>query len=204
LLLVLCAAGCAAAPDASRAAVSEDPLGDVPADFSVDLTVLAGPDTGATKGAAAPVEPAGRDVHRRPGHYVVLCDGMLHWSEGGAEPGRGLPPAQRLLDQQQMAGLWLLLDKHGYADPARGAEPVNPRIIEAQPGETVWLAIITGRGQRWAFLRRAGPDGEPDPSMSELVGHLARLAWADTLAEPALGVPRRFDYGPDPYARYRR
>jgi hypothetical protein len=195
LLLLLVAAGCSAPPSGEGAA-GADPLAAVPGDFSLDLTVRAGPEP--QEGAVAP------DVSLRPGHYVVFCDGALHWAAGGADRARGLPPQRRNLDRGQVAGLWSLLERLGYADPDQGAAPVNAMLLEAAPGETVSMCIITGNGRRWAFVSREGPDQEPDPAMPRLIEHLGGLAWATVADKPATGRPGRTEFGPDPYARYRR
>ena len=197
LLPLLVAAGCSAPPSGEGGAgAGTDPLAAVPDDFSLDLTVRAGPEP--QEGAVAP------DLSLRPGHYVVFCDGALYWAAGGAEPARGLPPQRRDLDRGQVAGLWSLLERLGYADPNRGAAPVNAKLLDAAPGETVSLCIITGNGRRWAFVSREGPDQEPDPAMPRLIEHLDGLAWATSAAQPAAAGPRRPEFGPDPYARYRR
>jgi hypothetical protein len=197
LLPLLVAAGCSAPPPGEAGAgAGSDPLAAVPDDFSLDLTVRAGPEP--QDGAPAP------DVSLRPGHYVVFCDGALHWAPGGAGPARRLPPQRRDLDQGQVAGLWSLLERLGYADPNQGAAPVNAMLLEAAPGETVSMCVITGNGRRWAFTSREGPDRAPDPAMPRLIEYLEGLAWAAAAAPPAAVGPRRTEIGPDPYVRYRR
>jgi hypothetical protein len=197
-LLPLLAAGCSATPSGEAdAGARMDAARAVPADFSLDLTVQTGPDTGGP-GTAGP------DVPLRSARYVLFCDGSLHWGAGGTDPARGLPPQRRTLDQQQIAGLWSLLERLGYADPHGAAEPVNVRLVEVAPGEAVSLGIITGHGRRWAVASRDGPDGKPDPAMPRLIEHLDGLAWATASSDPAARAPRRAEFGPDPYARYRR
>jgi hypothetical protein len=199
LLVLLVAGGCSAPPPGDAGAgtgTGTDPLVPVPADFSLDLTVRAGPEP--QEGAVAP------EVSLRPGHYVVFCDGALHWAAGGAKTARTLPPHRRDLDHGQVAGLWSLLERLGYADPDHGAAPVNAMLLDASPGETISMCIITGNGRRWAFVSREGPDQEPDPAMPRLIEHLGGLAWATSAAPPAAVGPRRTEFGPDPYARYRR
>jgi hypothetical protein len=197
VLLPLLVAACSAAPrgDADTGGRA-DPLAVVPADFSLDLTVQVVPDD-ERQG------PGGREVSPRSAHYVVFCDGSLHWEAGAPDPAQGLPPLRRVLDRRQVAGLWSLLERLGYTDPDSAEAPANPRLVEAAPGQTVSLGIITGRGRRWAVESRAGPDGGPDPAMAGLIEHLDGLAWAQSETESA-GPPRRPEFGPDPYARYRR
>ncbi|MHC4774239.1 MAG: hypothetical protein ACYTBR_03115 [Planctomycetota bacterium] len=197
-LLPLLAAGCSATPSGEGdVGARTDPARAVPADFSLDLTVRPGPDTGGPG-------PADPDVSLRWARYVLFCDGSLHWAAGGADPARGLPPQRRVLDQRQIAGLWSLLERLGYTDPQSAAAPVNVNLIEVAPGETVSVGVITGHGRRWAVASREGPDRKPDPAMPRLIEHLDGLAWATAADDPAAGALRRDEYGPDPYARYRR
>jgi hypothetical protein len=198
LLPLLVAAGCSATPSGEGdAGAGRDPMRALPADFTLDVTVRVGPDTGR-QGAA------GREVSLRPVHYVLFCDGSLHWEAGGADPARGLPPHRRVLDRRQVAGLWSLLERLGYTDPESADAPVNAKLVEAAPGEIVTLSIITGHGRRWAVVSRDGPDRRPAPAMPRLIEHLDALAWATAPTESATEAPRRAEFGPDPYARYRR
>ena len=61
------------------------------------------------------------------------------------------------------------------------------------------MVLVTGDGHRWA---RTETLGGTDGALDRLVERLAGLAWAaDT---PAAGAPpHRYDFGPDPYERYR-
>ncbi|MHC4080347.1 MAG: hypothetical protein ACYTFF_07775 [Planctomycetota bacterium] len=197
LLPLLVAAGCSTPPLGEvDAGAGADPLAAVPDDFSLDLTVRAGPEP--DEGAVAPGDSL------RPGHHVLFSDGSLHWAGGGADPGRGLPPQRRVLDQGQVAGLWSLLQSLGYSNPERGAAPVNAKLLEAAPGGTVSQCVITGDGRRWAFVSRQGPGQEPDPAMPMLIDYLDELAWATAPTGRAAEGPRRNEFGPDPYARFRR
>ena len=59
---VIGAAGCA-----TKKTVSIDPLGVAPNDFSIELTILTGPQA-----------PASNDAHLRQSRYVLFADGSLH------------------------------------------------------------------------------------------------------------------------------
>ena len=73
------------------------------------------------------------------------------------------------------------------------------------PQRLVHLLAVTGNDDRWVFTRSYGPGDATDPALTELIRHLADLAWADDLPEGRIIVqPRRYDLGPDPYARYRK
>lgn len=169
----------------------------MPPDFSLDVSVVAGsvPGDGAQRAA-------GREVFTRPGHYILLPDGSLHWAAGD-QPVPGLPPRRRVLDRRQVADLWALAQQLGLADPAQAMGPVNPRLLEVEPGQLVYLAILTGRQQRWAFERRVDAGQPQDPVMSVFVGRLAALAWVGLAPQPAEELQREYEFGPDPYARYR-
>lgn len=188
-LLVATLAGCAGSGE--KAPVDHDT--GMPADFSLDLKVLAGA-ASVPPASEAPIGPASV----WPGHYAVLCDGSLYW----APHGDGLPPRRRALDEGQLEELWELVRRVRFDEPGR--EAVNPRLVEAGRGELVHLAIVTAAGKRWTVVRRT-VGGEPmDEGMTRLVEELAALAWVSPPRPRRPVAPRRYDYGPDPYSRYRR
>ena len=191
--------GCAASgPPPSGTGVTKsqvDPL-QVPADFSLDLTVWAD-----VAGAAAGQPDA--DPHVRAGRFILFCDGSLHWSGRVEDPEDEMPPLRRILRRADMAALWTLIRQLGMDDATRATPAVNVRLVEPPPGEVLYLAVLTGDGQRWAFQRQAPSRDQPDPAMTSLVGRLSELAWAD-LVDVVPVIPRRYQFGPDPYARYRR
>jgi hypothetical protein len=166
----------------------------VPADFSVDLAVLTAPDLKRP-----------REAEARPARFVVFCDGSLHWGPR-LDPGVDrLPPPRRTLTRRQIAEVWSLARQIGLADPALAGEVANLRLMEPQPGQVVYVAIFTGRGDRWTHVRRLDADEPIDPAWARFVRHLAGLSWAgEPPPEPVRAAPRRYDFGPDPYARYRR
>ncbi|MDY7107454.1 MAG: hypothetical protein SYC29_02350 [Planctomycetota bacterium] len=181
------AAGCAATRPATP-----DPLAAAPEDFGLELIVRRGPDL-----------PEAADVHLRPGHFLFLPDGSLHYAAGPTVAGE-IPPEIRTLDRGQVAELWSLTGRLGLADPAANMPPLNFDLIEAPEEGVVYLLGVTGDDRRWAFVDEARPGETPDPAAVRLVHYLADLAWVDE--EPAgriTIIPRRYDLGPDPYARYR-
>ena len=180
LIAVLC--GCAAGP------VVSDPYATVPPDFSLDLVVL-----------ASTVEVSPVDPEQRSGRFLVWVDGSLRW----APVPRGLPPWRRTLERREMAALWSLVKQLGMDGPDGADPPTNHKLIEQAPDETIYLLMITADGDVWGYVRRIDAGETPDPAMVQLVRHLATLAWADS-PPPAAAVPRRYDFGPDPYERYRR
>jgi hypothetical protein len=197
LLLVLAVGGCASTP-AGEGGAGAAARSLVPTDFSLDVIVRPGP------APADPADDTGRGRSLRPAHYVLFCDGSLHWEGDTVAPHRKLPPLTRVLDRREMAGVWSMLERLGYADPAAGEEPVNAALVEVPPGETYVQSVITGNGDRWARADRRETGSEPDATTVELIEHLAGLAWASAWIDPADEEPLRNEYGPDPYARYRQ
>lgn len=191
--------GCAAKPAARPPVVGvttsqDDPLV-VPADFSVDLTVWA-----RTPGTTGQPPAA---TNTRPGRFILFCDGSLHWSGRVDHPEDEMPPLRRVLRRGDMAALWTLIRQLGMDDMTNSTPLVNVHLVEPPAGEVLYLAVLTGEGQRWAIQRQAAAADRPDPAMASLVGRLTELAWGGA-AEGGPGAPRRYDFGPDPYARYRR
>jgi hypothetical protein len=189
LAAVLLIVGCAA-PIESAA----EPFGAAPEDFSIEVEIATGPN--------APDRP---EVHLRPGRLVLLPDGSLYY---GAPP-RGrlekLPPRRRELDRRQIAEVWSLLRQIGLADPEAAAPSTNLALIEPPRDGIVYALAVTGSGERWTYIRASLADEPPDPAAVMVVRHLAALAWATDLpAERITVIPRRYDLGPDPYAKYRQ
>lgn len=174
---------------------SIDPL-EVPPDFSVDLTVWA--DVNARGRGAARAQPP-----VQPGRFILFCDGSLHWSGRVEHPEDERPPLRRVLRRADMAAIWTLIRQLGMDDAANATPPVNVHLIEPPPGQVLYLAVLTGDGRRWAVQRQTPARDEPDPAMRSLVERLSELAWASP-AGTTPTAPRRYDFGPDPYARYRR
>ncbi len=179
------AGGCASSRPAEQAPAAPA----APVDFALDVTVLAGTAWLRAEASRGPLDSTGR--------YVLLCDGSLHW---GPQP-KDFPPRRRVLEWEQMHDLWLLGVELGLMDPAGADPPVDPRLVQGGPGEMVYVAIVTAGDKRWMYERRAGADQPADEAMSRFVDRLAALAWVGPPRIRASGVE---DFGPDPYARYRR
>lgn len=195
-VLVLLGACFALGACAAQRTAAVDPIGDVPDDFSIDLTVLVQP----TDEDALTV----RAAHLKQSRIVLLPDGSLHY---GADPDRGadwLPGLTRRLSRQQIAHVWALLRQLGLTDVEQADPMVNFNLIEVRPGDVAYLAALTAESERWAFLRVSPISGEPDAAMVMLVRTLAQLAWATDIEQVDDDTPaRRYDFGPDPYVRYR-
>lgn len=187
-LAFLAFTGCAAPPP-----VEDDRLAVVPPDFSIDLTILT--DRRTARGA---------DPHLWPSKVVVFPNGELHYGTNDERGTKWLPPFTRRLSRQQMADLWKLAVRQGLADPDQADNLVDLTITQAPRDHVVYMAQLTGDGDRWAFVRRFATGEPADAAIAPLARRLAELAWATDQFESRPGVvPRRYDLGPDPYARYR-
>jgi hypothetical protein len=183
LIFVLIAGGCASTERAV-------PVSDVaPADFTLEATVMRGP-------AAPPAE----DVAQRPSRYVLFPDGSLHSEVAVGVRPTHLPARMRTLSREQVDGLWRDAVALDLADPDRG-EPPTSMAMEATPAGITNLLVFSAGGRRWMF--RAVDPG-PDDASTRIVHELARLAWTSRYPDPeVMIIPRRYDLGPDPYARFR-
>lgn len=195
LSLVLLVLGPAMIGCAGRVSLASDP-GAAPADFTIDLTVLSDEEFSRRIGA---------EFH--PGRYVVLPDGTLHAHIGPVERRAGeIPALVRTLDHRQVNALWQLVQELGFTDPSQEDAAGNLDLIETQPNQVTYLASIVAEGTRLNYGRAVSATEATDLRFSRLTRVLAGLAWVsdEPPAESARRIPRRYDFGPDPYARYRQ
>lgn len=193
IMLLLALASCA-----QPRPVALDPLGEPPEDFTIDLTILSEPQRRQER----PTES-----HLRPSRIVLFADGSLHYDVDDQQQTKPnhLPGLTRRLTRSQVAQVWALTRQLGFANPEIGEPPVNFNLIESRQGEVAYLLSMTGNDERWMFIRSAPLAEEQDPAMVELVRTLAHLSWGSDLPEREHTIGfRRYDFGPDPYARYRR
>lgn len=186
----LAATGCSAPP--RGAAGATDPVGTVPADFSLEIDVRPG------RGVAERAK-----VEERAARFVLLPDGSLH-GETDLVPREGLRPARvRRLVREQMADVWSELVSAGFADPALADFTGNTNLLEPEAGMMLATIEVHANGRRFAFVRRYKPGERDEQAVRGLVRTVAALGWAsdEALAESA-EIPLRYDLGPDPYARY--
>jgi hypothetical protein len=209
LLVVLSGAVCGcASPQRTATAPSADVLALAPADFTIDITILTGK---AIERAVREsvlrerADPVTLVVQRQQSKLVLLADGSLHY---GTHPHRGadwLPPWSRRLSREQVAEVWSLLHQLGFDDPAAADDMGNLTLIEESTDEIVHIVAITGDGRRWQFVRRTPGGAAPDGATTALIRRLAALAWAsDGQYADTVMLPVRYDFGPDPYATYRK
>lgn len=193
IVLVACLllGGCATKPP-----VVVDPLGAAPQDFSLDVTVMTGRDVD--------------DVQKAKllcGRYVLEADGSLHQgvAESASWGARWLPERTRTLSREQVAQVWSLTQQMGFVDPVRGNENINLYLIDPSPGDVTYLLATTANDNRMTYVQSKGI-GEPgDPAVTRLVEMLAELSWTSpTPQAQGYEIPMRYEFGPDPYARYRQ
>jgi len=157
-------------------------------EFSIEVIVRAG--DGRTELHAG--------VENRPGHYVLLADGSLH----AGSLGRWMPPRRRVLMKDELAIVHSALR---VIDEA--SQRTHPRRVERETPADRVLSIavdVRTRDEAWMVSRTYGPGDAVDREMAGLVRRLAALSWMpDVEPEGQPLAPRRYDLGPDPYARYR-
>jgi len=200
-VMALAPGGCANAPAMHDGDVAS------PEDGTIEIRVMSGAD-------------APRDVlETRSLHAVIFPDGSLHFALSDRGNGRvlaerpqrerigpdGLPPRVRILSRQEMGRLWSEAQSLGFlgdltsssSDDAHREVPRDGTIIEGQ--------FIAG-GRSWSVETTRDPSlgAALDPAITRFVRLVALLAWAMEEEEAApIVAPRRYDLGPDPYAKYR-
>jgi hypothetical protein len=187
----------AASVSCSTTPPAPDP-GEVPEGFSVNATVI--------RGAQAPPVPR---VDERSGRWVLLPDGSLRAAAPDAPDHADRPGRARTLREAELAELWALAVRLGLADP-RSADPVgNAALLEAGPGELVQIvefgvADPSAGPRSWVFVHRGPAEAGGDEVLGTFLRALAERAWmADRPGDFGPPAAVRYDFGPDPYARYR-
>ena len=168
-----------------------DPLGVVPDDFSVDLTILS--------------RPEGDRADRRTSRLMLEPDGTLRYAAGRGMGPNTVPPMVRRLDREQMARVWDLAARLGLTDPTRADTPGDVRRVKPPTARgCIWLLGMTGDHDHWSFMRRADGDSQPDAAIVSFGRELGSLAWAPDRGQlVASSEPIRWNFGSDPYAAYR-
>ena len=193
-LLLVClgvSGGCASRPGDGPVVISSqgDPLAGVPADFEVQIRVMVGRKC-----------PDQNLLQRREVSMLLLPDGSLHAATGNAVVPGSRPGLARTLYQDQVVEFWALLGRLDLLDD--GALPIGP---VRQPGamEIVYVVEITANNTRRRIIDRLVKD-ETNAALVTVIRSLGGLAWLRDEPPPAnLIEPLRYDFGPDPWARYR-
>lgn len=187
----LLVSGCASKP-ASSGAVAVDPVfGSVPGDLTIDVTILPGRNIGRYDAA-----------HLQRSRYILFCDGSLHGDVGPSVGVLTRPGAVRTMTHEEMADLWLVARRTGFADLDRSEFDGNAALLTAGPNEVLVIVSIVAEGRTGTFIRRT-PPAEMDPDTRGFLRALADLAWSsDAAALERVIIPLRYDMGPDPYRRF--
>ena len=181
--------GCSAPPEVPPGA-GTDPIALVPPDFQLDVQVLAG----------SKVDDRDR-LERRTTHIVVLPDGSLHAAVGADVRPGSRPGLARVLYRDQVAEVWALL---GQLSIIGAGKPVSGPVRSPGAKELVYIVEYTMNNERLRIVQRVlSPDAKEDAT-TVLVRTLGALAWLrDTPLQDSTVAPLRYDFGPDPWARYR-
>lgn len=177
----------------SAAPTNSDPFAVVPMDLSIDVSILVGESINDHT-----------EAHLRQSRYVLLPDGSLRFGADNQHRQDWMPELARRLNRRQVADLWSLARQIGFADPDNGSRTSSLHKLKPESNEVVYLIMFTGMDRRWEFVRRSDAAEAPDPASVQFVRKFAQYAWAtDYTMEMTYILPQRYDFGPDPYARYR-
>lgn len=183
--------------------------GAVPADAVIDATVLVGDDLGRRIRR----DPGAWPVQFRPARAIILPDGVLRADVGADLRVDDRPGVARHLYRAQLEDLWRGLDELGFGDPVVGDYVGNLGRLVPADDEVIQILALQRGGRDWAIVRRfeIPPNTTADEAatledarMRAAIRRLAALAWAfDDPPSDAIEFPERYDFGPDPWARYR-
>ena len=189
----------------------------MPEDFQLDITILLGNELRYSLQKARGV---GWPADLRPWRAIIMSDGSLR-SDFGANLGvDDRPGLTRQLYRKQIETLWGAVEQVGFAEPdsARtGNYSGNPALISVKTNEIIQILSFQAYGRRWNIVHRFTPvmntKRAPDkktaltmesPKMRSIIRRVLALAWAsDVPSEERFAAPERYDFGPDPWARYR-
>jgi hypothetical protein len=184
----------AGADPGGRIVIEPDVAAVAPRDFEVDVLIL----TGSLR------DPGDR-VDERPLRISVSPDGSLHATLDRNVSGWTVPPRIRTIDRPTMAVIWEQARRIGLLDASADMPPIHPPAVRAEPDELVALVTVVADGRHRAVLARVGGPQRLDAELSNFIRRLADLAWATDRPDRGVRyIPRRYDLGDDPHARYRR
>ncbi|MDZ4831931.1 MAG: hypothetical protein SGJ09_17280 [Phycisphaerae bacterium] len=180
-------------------ATDADPLGSLPNDLVLDVTVLAGFDARHSDLA-----------HHVRSRYIVLPDGSLRGDVGRSVDFLTRPAQVRTVTREKLADLWLIARQSGFGELSAANFEGNPALLQPASTEILTIVWVRANGQVGVFVERTtlSPSASEDVTdvtpAGRLVRAIARLAWAsDDMPTEAMVLPLRYDLGPDPYARFR-
>ena len=203
-LSIIAAAGCTGDPSRVESDGS-------PEDSIIDASVIVGEDLGIR----IKRDPGAWPVQLRPARAIVLPDGVLR-SDVGANLGiDDRPGMTRHLYRTQLVELWKEIDVLGFGSPSAGNYAGNLELLEPGDDEVIQILQLQRGGRDWTIVRRfeipknASPEDAStfdveDPQMRTAMRRMAALAWAwDVPPDDSIRFPERYDFGPDPWSRYR-
>jgi len=182
-LLTLALAACAAPPVDALA---------TPNDLTADVTILVG------KGAENYREP-----WMRQGKIILFSDGTVLADLGPSVNARTRPGQARVLYQKQVRQMWDLAKSLGFATPELANFQGNPDGLQAADDELLYVLTFSAGQQRWTFVRRFPVTQGPDEATSQWVKAMAEAAFLRELPADR-DLPVRYDFGPDPYAWFKK
>lgn len=188
------------------------------------------PDDGIIAAAVVVGSELGHEIERRPGRWpvemrparaIILPDGSLRADVGPSLGIEDRPGVTRHLRRPQLADLWRRMDELGFGDEVAGNFTGNPKLIQLGPREVLQLLEFRRDDVDWMIVDRfevpegaettsSGKSSDVDraaldnPRMRAAIRAIAALAWAsDVPPDDTVRFPERYDFGPDPWARYR-
>lgn len=185
-----------------------------PDDGVIGAAVLVGP----SLGHRIQRDPAAWPVEVRPSRAVILADGSLRADVGPSLGVGDRPGVTRHLRRQQLLSLWNGFDDLGLAGEDAGNFDRNPELLVPGPDEVIQILEFRRHDRDWIIVERfvipedaqAGTTGSSgslsgqDPRMRAALRSIAAIAWAsDAPPDDTIRFPERYDFGPDPWSRYR-
>lgn len=177
-----------------------DQLATVPEDFTLDLRIL-------TPHTRSGIKPTSTETnvssHIQPARILLFPGGLLHAETNGVHQATYLPPLVRRLNTRQIAETWSLLRQLGFAAPQSADTYINPRLIDYPAQGARYVLNLRAGHERWMYHRDVEPNAE-NPALQRLATYLSELAWLSPETAATMTIaPRNYDFGSDPYARYR-
>ncbi len=179
------------------------------------------PEDGIIAAAVVVGSELGHEIERRPGRWpvelrparaIILPDGSLRADVGPSLGIEDRPGVTRHLRRPQLADLWRRMDELGFGDEVAGNFTGNPKLIDLGPREVLQLLEFRRDDVDWMIVDRfevpestTASAAADNPRMRAAIRAIAALAWASDLPpDDTIRFPERYDFGPDPWARYRR
>ncbi len=180
-------------------------------DSCIDATVIVGTDLGRR----IKNDPGAWPVQLRPARAIILPDGVLRADVGANLGVDDRPGETRSLYRTQLIELWKEMDVLDFGSPSAGNYSGNLGLLEPGDDEVIQILHFQRGGRDWTIVQRfeipedASPENAStfdveEPRMRTAMRRMAALAWAwDVPPDDSIRFPERYDFGPDPWSRYR-